>query len=268
MRHIFLGLITTTIAFVGSTSVRENSADVHLFLLTTSPGKSIDQSWGHSALWFNDTINQVDEVFEYTSTESKSWVSNLKMLMGTDRYRLRLTNINQYASELEDPAQTIRKDLVSSDSAIVEQIHQSLISELNTGSVHTYSLSRTNCSTLLFDHITAGGLSKNLQQKESFRKVFRRDGDLNLLEEFLIIDLLPSHHAERINHLKPITPASLSSLLTGNSTKKNPTDSKWLQLIAILAGLWILRIWLPRVYARGILLSTGLVGVILVNALP
>ena len=124
-----------------------------LYLLTTSEGVSIDQAWGHSAIWFVDSLENVDFVFEYTSTEKNDFISTLKMLFGKDIYQLRATNIEKYKSEILEQNQSISYQLISNNKNKIEPIYSNLVTELKQRKIYSYSLSSQNCSTLIFNHI-------------------------------------------------------------------------------------------------------------------
>ena len=109
MKPVWLIFLVFLIPDKGLTAEIQFSEQAKLYLLTTSPGTSIDQSWGHSAIWFVDSLELVDFVFEYTSTEKDNFVSTIKMLFGKDIYQLRATtlkNMNQKYRNKTNPFPT------------------------------------------------------------------------------------------------------------------------------------------------------------------
>lgn len=254
-------------------SARKATAEIHfsenvkLYLLTTNPGKSIDQSWGHSSIWFVDILNNIDYVFEYTSTEKNKYLSMIQLLIGKDIYRLRVTNLETYQAEVPDQDQIISYRLISNDKSEIEVIYLGLINELKQKTKHIYTLSSTNCSSLIFDHIQQ--LCKNDIKilDKSIRDIFRSDGHLTFWQKFFVVDILLSSIADKnLSPLNPITPRYLESLFHDEPKQnigiKHHFDYLNIILINFLAVV-LLAVCIPEVYLKAFLLCTGLAGIVL-----
>ena len=267
MKLAWLILLIILIPDKGSTAEIQFSEQAKLYLLTTSPGESIDQSWGHSAIWFVDSLEHIDFVFEYTSTEGSSSVSTIKMLFGNDVYQLRATNLEKYKSEIPEQHQTISYQLLSEDKSKIEPIYSDLVTELKQRKKYSYSLSSLNCSTLIFDHIHSLCKQCDDLSNESVRDIFRSDGQLYFWQELFIIDILPSSNADnKPSQLNPITPQYLGRLFLAETKieKSNPFDfRKSLSILFCPILAILLSLYAPKVYLVSLFLISSLIATVL-----
>ncbi|MFY0689136.1 MAG: hypothetical protein JXQ90_18345 [Cyclobacteriaceae bacterium] len=243
-----------------------------LHLLTVSPSQSISQGWGHSAIWLVDSANNIDFVFEYTSTEKATWLGNIRVLLGKDKYQLRATNFEQFEKELSEPDQEISLALISKDTNIIQTIYQNLASEIGSKQVQVYRSSTNNCSTLIAEHLHPYiSFLRRPRFEKSIRETFRDHSQLSFFAEVMIVDVLTSGFADFVSpSMLPYTPISLQAALDGrqyrsySNTFKMQNNLEYLGLVIVILILAVLSKKYTNAVLTTFFIINGLLGILMI----
>lgn len=264
MKRIWPLLIISTLSLEGNANTVCFSDSARLYLLTVSQGSGLDQSWGHSAIWLIDSLKKVDFVFEYTSTEKMRWLSNIKLLFGTETHRLRITDLKTFEKETHQSPQIISYQLILKDRQSIEVIYRGLLRELQTRKTFPYTLTSSNCSSLIFDHLSDFAKPRTANSRQTIRSTFRTDGELTMLEEVIFVDIFLSLAADRTAaQTAPFTPKSLATAFAHAPNIPLGSRFEWLSLAIVLSMLGLAGYYYPKLYIQLMVWVSGALGILL-----
>lgn len=153
------------------------SEQAKISILTCGPGEQLYATFGHTALWVSDPINQINEVYNFGTFDFKTSNFYLKFMMGRLEYELELTSFDSFISDYELEGRWVKEQELNILTSIKQEIYDSLNIVLLPGNnTYRYDFFRNNCSTKIIDLVLAFIATEseldslNVSTEETYRK--------------------------------------------------------------------------------------------------
>jgi len=150
----------------------------YAYILTCGPGHELYATFGHTAIWIHDSINETDEVFNFGTFDFETQGFYLKFIQGKLPYALDCSDLNSFVQSYIIEKREIKAQLLNLDSAQVEYVYKNLKENLKEENrYYAYDFFFDNCSTRvrdLLEKIFNNNINWNNgfhDKKETFRQL-------------------------------------------------------------------------------------------------
>jgi hypothetical protein len=133
-------------------SAQSLSKDAKITILTCGPAQPMYATFGHTALWVSDPVNQIDEVYNFGTFNSGTSYFYIKFLGGSLQYALSVTNFKSFLREYKYEKRWVKgQDLLFSNeekNTLYASLKQANLPE---NRYYRYGFFKENCSTKIIE---------------------------------------------------------------------------------------------------------------------
>ncbi len=185
------------IAFIATTLLPARADETQVSLLTCSPGEEVYELFGHTALRYTDSENDIDVVFGYGyfsfSTPNFAW----RFILGETDYMVGAVDYQSFIEEYRHRGSGVTEQVIRLDSLQKQRLFKELVTNCQiTNRTYRYNYFYNNCTTKIRDKILEqlGGannvLYNNLPKAATIREALEQHTHIQPWNEFGINLLL------------------------------------------------------------------------------
>jgi len=131
------------------------SDEAKISILTSSPGKRLYATFGHTAIRVNDPINEIDMIFNYGTFDFNTQYFYLKFARGKLNYTLTIETFEHFYEEYKYHERSIWEQVLSLSQIEKDNLYNALIiNALPENRYYLYDFFYDNCATRVRDMIT------------------------------------------------------------------------------------------------------------------
>jgi hypothetical protein len=136
-------------------SAQPLSDEAKITILTCGPAKPLYATFGHTALWVSDPVNNIDEVYNFGTFDSGTSNFYIKFLGGSLQYALSITNFKSFLREYKHEGRWVKgQDLLFSNEQLNALYGSLKLANQPENRYYRYGFFRDNCSTKVIELIT------------------------------------------------------------------------------------------------------------------
>ena len=147
-----LGFILLLLPILASSQTLSEEAKITI--LTCGPAQPMYATFGHTALWVNDPVSQIDEVYNFGTFDAGTSNFYLKFLGGSSQYALSVTNFKSFLREYKYEGRWVKgQDLLLSNEQMNAFYNSLQKANQPENRYYRYGFFRDNCSTKIIELI-------------------------------------------------------------------------------------------------------------------